>query len=241
MQQQESSGWKTQIVEAIDLGDRRTVQHALDLVLSKELGSEFDDELVSAVLRYGNPSQLQALQQQRGRASLDFLHPVVEQVAVLAEQGQADWIFLEQAIRACEWLDNRPTRGLQPLSIPVSNQLSTVASFLGAQHVFFGRPIRPGDRKGLDDDNELLCRDMVWMTNHELPVRLPRLMVFVAVDAVGPIYISIRPEDGQAFAFSSNQQADAERLLEAGLWWDVADDGREEQVNQVHGATYRSP
>ena len=82
---------------------------------------------------------------------------------------------------------------------------------------------------------------MVWTANLEMTARLPRFLVFVAVDSVGPLYISIRPEERVAVAFSSNNQVDAERLLEAGLWWDVTGDGREERLHQVYGSTYRAP
>lgn len=146
---------------------------------------------------------------------------------------------MEEAIGACELLDNRPTRGLQQVAIPVSGHLAAVATELGAQQVVWGRAIRPGDRKGLAGADELICREMVWMRRFDFTVRLPRLLVFVAVDSEGPLYISMRPEEGSAFAFSSNHQSEADRLLEAGLWWDVAGDGREERVHEVFGSTYR--
>ena len=122
--------------------------------------------------------------------------------------GAGGLVALEETIGACQWLDNRPTRGLQQVTIPVSEHLAAVAmswvhnKWFGASHSsrrsegFGWRGRIDLSRNGLDEA-------------FDFTVRLPRLLVFVAVDSEGPLYISIRPEEFRV-AFSSNHQSSAD-------------------------------
>ena len=99
MESPPKAGWKNRIMAPTKAMDRPKVQEALQWALDNHLGIEFDDDLVSATLRFGNPGQLENLQRQRGRPPMDFLHPVVEQVTEssgagaggLAAFGRSHW------------------------------------------------------------------------------------------------------------------------------------------------------
>ena len=75
-----------------------------------------DRDLIQA-LTDGDPSVMEELQRRRGGLSLDFYHPVVEQIVIRAGRGEANWTDLETALQDCMLLDAEPTRGLAEIHI----------------------------------------------------------------------------------------------------------------------------
>ena len=116
-----------------------------------------------------------------------------------------------------------------------------VAEVLGAHRVVMGRSERLGDPDPLDGTGELRCRKLRLLPGDQIPDRLPRLLVLGTVDAHGRLYLSIRPRDGEAWAFSSSDARDAERLLEAGLWWEAEGGESREDLIELFASSYRAP
>ena len=108
MESPPKAGWKNRIMAPTKAMDRPKVQEALQWALDNQLGIEFDDDLVSATLRFGNPGQLENLQRQRGRPPMDFLHPVVEQVTELGSRGRRIGCFWKKPlVRVSCWTTDR--------------------------------------------------------------------------------------------------------------------------------------
>jgi hypothetical protein len=229
-------GLRGDLILALETGERSQLDAMADRGLIR-LGedAELDRLTMRAALAHGDPTRLDALQRKRGGLLLDFFHPVVEQVSIRARRGEASWEDLEEAIQDCELLDVQPRRGQRSLDSPAASLLPLVAYALGADRVIMGRPEHVADPDPIEGKGALMCRTAFLVDGAELPEHLPRRLVVGAADGGAKVFISIRSQEGEPWAFITNDVDRAERLIQAALWWELADDRSEVRLRELFG------
>jgi hypothetical protein len=233
---------RQELIGALESSDRDRLAQAVESAISRVGESEeLDALLLRAILVQGDPLTMEEIQRKRGGLSLDFYHPVVEQVVARAGREEASWTDLESALQDCQFLDAEPRRGLGEVQGRVVSDLPAVAYRLGAHRVVLGRPEHLADPDPMDGRGDLKCRTLRLVPGATLPQRIPRRLVFGATDGKSNLYISIRPEEAEAQAFVTNSIRDAERLLDAGRWWENAGEERETELLERFGTGLSAP
>jgi hypothetical protein len=127
---------------------------------------------------------------------------------------------MEDALMACQLLDSQPPVGRQPLDHPVSPRILDVVKAVGGTQVVVGRPIFRTDPDPQSGKGPLRCLKKVWM-GRAWPDPLPRAFTIGLSNGIRNVYIDIRLEDGEPWAYASSDAGVAGRWLEAMKLWET--------------------
>jgi hypothetical protein len=176
---------------------------------------------LAAASRTGDPDHMKAAWGGVGRPVMDFSHPVVSQVR---QQMLADPALglekMESALFACALLDAQPSVGRQPLDHPVSATLLDVADAVGATQAVLARPIFRADHDPQSGRGPLHCRKKIWLENG-WPEPFPRSLTVGMTDGVHKVFVDIRLNDGEPWAFASSDSIAGGRWIEAMKLWET--------------------
>jgi hypothetical protein len=187
---------------------------------------------LGASMRTGDPLAMATAWDSLGRSALNFEHPVVHQVVrrMLADPTvQPD--LMAHAITQCSLLDSQPHVGRKPLDQRVDATLLTVAPMVGATQTVIGRPTFRGDPQSTSNRGPFFCTHKVLID--EWPTPLPKTMSVGLTDGVHRVFIDIKPNDGEAWAFATSDPEAAGRWLQATQLLETP--GGEEAVRQRYG------
>lgn len=207
----------------------RLIGHALANVLMRpneglpilESAPATDDpvwvgQVAAAALRAGDYATLERVSRGLELPSVDLMSPVVEQYAVRARlDARLGWDDMAAAVRQCALLDGQPRRGRLALDRVAPSALPHTALALGADRVVIGRPERLDDHDPLAGTGDVQCRTGRIVDGLRLPRPLPRNLTVGAEQGSDRIYIVIKPRDGDAWAYGTNDDAAALRWLGA--------------------------
>ena len=127
---------------------------------------------------------------------------------------------MEATISACTFLDKQPSVGRQALDHPTSSKLVEVAAAVGATHVVVGRPIFRTDPDPQAGRGPYQCQKKVWL-GADWPDPVPRAMTVGLSDGLRSLYVDIRLDDGEPWAYASSDAMVAGRWLEAMKLWET--------------------
>ena len=177
---------------------------------------EWVRQVASAALRKGDFATLQRVSRGLGLPSVDLLNPAVEQYVVRARQDPAlGWDDMAEAVRRCELLDAQPRRGRLPLDRVAPASVPHTALALGAARVVMGRPERLDDHDPLEGTGNVKCETGRLVEGLRLPRPLPRNLTVAAEQDSHRLYIFVKPRDGEAWAYGTNDASAVLRWLDA--------------------------
>lgn len=169
---------------------------------------------VGASMRSGDPAAMAKAWNSLGRPELNFEHPVVHQVVrrMLADPTVSPDLMV-QAITQCSFLDSQPHVGRKPLDQMVDENLLMVAPMVGATQTVLGRPTFRGDPEATSNRGPFFCTHKVLVDGWPTP--LPKTMSVGLTDGVHRVFIDIKPNNGEAWAFATSDPEAADRWLKA--------------------------
>ena len=193
---------------------------------------EWEAAYLSAASRTGDSELMQRAWAESGRLPLNFSHPVVLQVR---QQMLADPLVgmerMETALLACALLDAQPPVGRQALDHPVSSTLLDVAEAVGGTHMVLARPIFQTDPDPQSGRGPIQCQKKVWLENG-WPEPFPRALTVALTDSVHSVYVDIRLNEGETWAFAASDATAGGRWLEAMKLWETP--GGPERVREKY-------
>lgn len=243
-----ATGDADQVGDAARVADRwrgrdaeldRLLGHALANVLMRpeeglpilESAPATDDPLwvgqvAAAALRAGDYATLERVSRGLELPAIDLLSPVVEQYVVRTRlDPKLGWGDMAEAVRGCTLLDGQPRRGRLALDRAAPSALPHTALALGAERVVMGRPERLDDHDPLAGTGDVQCRTGRLVEGLRLPRPLPRNLTVGAEQGSDRVYIAVKPRDGEAWAYGTNDDAAALRWLGASDTLDTIPDG----------------
>ena len=119
-------------------------------------------------------------------------------------------------------LDKQPPVGRQALDHPVSAALLKVAAAIGASQVLVGRPIFRTDPDSQSGRGPYQCQKKVWLGD-AWPDPVPRAMTLAFSDGLHELYVDIRIDEGEPWAYTASDAVAAGRWLEAMKLWETPD------------------
>jgi hypothetical protein len=169
---------------------------------------------LAAAMRSGKPESMNAAWDAAGHSALNFKHPVVHQIMrrMLADP-QISPDMMVDAITRCSLLDSQPRVGRKPLDQMVNANLLKVATMVGATQIVLGRPQFRGDPEPTSNRGPLFCTYKVLID--EWPTPLPKTMSVGLTDGVNRVFIDIKSNNGEPWAFASSDSQAAGRWIEA--------------------------
>ena len=185
--------------------------------------AEWQSSLLAAASRTGDEDKMVAAWEKVGRPTLPFQHPVVGQVVRRMHADPhlgADAV--ENAIHACTLLDAQPAVGRRALDHPVTSAMLDVSQAVGATQVAVGRPIFRTDPDPQSGRGALQCLKKVWLEDG-WPDPIPRALTLALTDGVRKVYVDIRIQEGEPWAFAASDPVAAGRWLEAMKLWTTPD------------------
>ena len=177
--------------------------------------------VLAAASRTGDADKMAAAWKRMGLEVLPFEHPVVGQVSrrMRGDPG-LDSDVMERTLRACMLLDAQPPVGRQPLDHPVSSTLLEVGEAVGATQVVVGRPIFRTDPDRQSGRGPFQCRKKVWLEDG-WPGLVPRALTIALTDGLRKVFVDVRVQDGEPWAFAASDAVVAGRWLEAMKLWEA--------------------
>ena len=184
---------------------------------------EWKQAVLAAASRTGDGDKMAVAWKQMGLEALPFDHPVAGQVSRRMRGDPAlGSDLMEETLRACMLLDMQPPVGRQPLDHPVSASLVNVGPALGATQVTVGRPIFRTDPDRQSGRGPFQCSKKVWLEGG-WPDVVPRALTVALTDGLRKVFIDIRVQDGEPWAFAASDAVVAGRWLEAMKLWETPD------------------
>ena len=181
----------------------------------------WESALLAAASRTGDAQLMRSAWNQVGRPSLEFEHPVKDQVSQRMRANPslgAD--EMEAAISACMLLDKQPPVGRQALDHPTSPALMSVAPAVGATQVLAARPIFRTDPDPQSSRGLYQCQKKVWLGD-SWPDPMPRALTLAFSDGLRDLFVDIRLDGGEPWAYAASDAAAAGRWLEAMKLWET--------------------
>jgi len=178
---------------------------------------------LSAASRTGDPDQMTTAWTAVARPVFDFSHPVVGQVRHQLLANPAVGVErMEAALLACELMDAQPPVGRKAVDHPVSDSVLAVAEAVGATQVVLARPIFRTDADPQSGRGPLQCRKKIWL-DAGWPSPFPRSLTVALTDGIHKVFIDIRMNDGEPWAFAASDPVAGGRWLEAMKLWETPD------------------
>ena len=175
--------------------------------------------LLAAASRTADEETMSAAWSKVGRPVLPFHHPVVGQVVRrMHADPHLGFDGVEHAIHACTLLDAQPSVGRRALDHPVTSAMLEVSQAVGATQVVVGRPIFRTDPDPQSGRGGLQCLKKVWLEDG-WPNPVPRALTVALTDGVRKVYVDIRIQEGEPWAFATSDPVAAGRWLEAMKLW----------------------
>jgi len=172
---------------------------------------------IGAVMRQGDPEKMAAIWSTTKGETLDFTHPVAQQVADrLRRDPSLAPERVAEAVTNCTLLDGQPSVGRQVLDLPASSHLLEAAKALGLTRVVLGRPAWRSDADPFSGRGPLHCRNGVLLEGG-WPDPMPRALVLGATDGLRRVYIDVKLEKGEPWCFASSDAKVAARWVNAAL------------------------
>ena len=169
---------------------------------------------LSATMRSGDTDSMDAAWTAAGHPALNFNHPVVHQIVRrMLANPQIGPDMMANAISACSLLDTQPQVGRKPLDQRVNTDLLKVAPMIGATQIVIGRPPFRGDPEPTSSRGPIYCSFKVLLD--EWPTPIPKTMTVGLTDGVQRVFIDIKSNNGEAWAFATSDSDAAGRWLQA--------------------------
>jgi len=168
----------------------------------------------SAALRTGEAAALEATFAETGSLNIPTPEVIVAWMGARALRDPNIHIGDFHAARsACALWDGQPSRGRRTVDQPASDGFFEVLPQLGATAVVVGRANVPPDPPAHTGEGLQPCHQgRIWSTA-AWPQPLPK-HVTIAIDSdSGPLYLSVRPEDGAPWVFASTRADIAGQLV----------------------------
>ena len=194
---------------------------------------------LAATMRSGNAAAMESAFTATGRPSLNFNHTVVQQMVrrMLSDPQIGPEVMIE-AIADCTLIDAQPNVGRKVLDQPARPDLLMVAPMVGAIRTVLARPVFRGDPEPSSSRGPLFCNQKVLIADG-WPTPLPRTMTVGLTDGVHHVFIDIKVQDGEAWAFATSDATAAGRWVQATQL--LATPGGEEVVRERYREGLWSP